>query len=250
MLTPAQLLHFKNFGYLILPEFTSLDYCERVVELAKNDLKNQVLPIEYESDSHYPGAPISRTSEGGNTARRLLNATQRSPLLAEWATGKSLSEILRQLLGTNVFLSQVHHNCVMTKQPKFSSTTGWHRDSRYWHFERPDLVSAWLALSDELPENGCLWVVPNSHKRDIDAYQLDENQFLKTEFARNKELLEQAIPILLNKGDLLLFHSNLFHAAGSNKTGRTKFSMVFTYRAGDNPPIRGSRSCRVAEIII
>jgi len=250
MLTSAQLLHFKNLGYLILPEFTSSDYCERVIELAKDDLKKQVLPIEYEADTHYPGAPLSRSSEGGNTARRLLNATQRHPMVMDWATGDSVKGILHQLLGSTVFLSQVHHNCIMTKQPKFSSTTGWHRDNRYWHFERPELVSAWLALSEELPENGCLWIVPYSHKRDIDAYQLDDNQFLIMESARNKDILGQAIPILLNKGDLLLFHSNLFHAAGRNTTGKTKFSMAFTYRAGDNPPIRGTRSSNVAEIAI
>ena len=37
----------------------------------------------------------------------------------------------------------------MTKQARYSSSTGWHRDSRYWHFQRPELISVWLALRDE-----------------------------------------------------------------------------------------------------
>lgn len=248
MLTPSQIVQFKNFGYVVVPEFTPEEHCDSVIALARSDLKRQVMPIEYEADTCYPGAPLSRTAEGGNTARRLLSATQRSAQLVEWATSEPLKENLRQLLGERIFLSQSHHNCIMIKKPKFSSTTGWHRDNRNWKFEHPDLVSAWLALTNEHEENGCLWVIPNSHKWQIDAYQLDKHQFLRTDFDRNIDLIRNAIPILLNKGDLLLTHSNLFQAAGRNTSNRTMYSLVFTYRATDNPPIRGSRSASIAEI--
>lgn len=248
MLTSAQIAQFKNFGYLIVPDFTSLEYCESIIALARSDLKKQIMPIEYEADTHYPGAPKSRSAEGGNTARRLLNATQRSAHLMSWATSEHLKEILHQLLGEKIFLSQSHHNCIMVKKPTFSSSTGWHRDNRNWAFERPDLVSAWLALTNEHEENGCLWVIPNSHKWQIDSYQLDKQQFLRTDFDRNIDLIRNAVPILLNQGDLLLTHSNLFQAAGRNTTNKTMYSMVFTYHAADNPPIRGSRSARIAEI--
>lgn len=109
-------------------------------------------------------------------------------------------------------------------------------------------MSAWLALTNEHEENGCLWVIPNSHKWQVDAYQLDKHQFLRTDFDRNIDLIRNAIPILLNKGDLLLTHSNLFQAAGRNTSNRTMYSLVFTYRAADNPPLKGSRSASIAEI--
>lgn len=206
------------------------------------------MPIEFEADTQYPGAPLSRADEGGATARRLLMASSRHPMLLDWAIGDPLKGILHQLLGADVFLSQAHHNCIMTKQPAYSSVTGWHRDSRYWHFLRPELISAWLALGDELPENGCLQILPGSHHWEIDADQLDVSQFLRTDVSKNKKLLECVIDVPLRKGDLLLFHSNLFHAAGRNITGNTKFSMVFTYRSGDNPPKPGSRSASKDEI--
>ncbi len=248
MLTPSQIVQFKNFGYVVVPEFADLDYCEITVALARSELKKQIVPIEYEADTHYPGAPKSRSAEGGNTARRLLGATQRSAQLMDWATSDPLKENLRQLLGEHLFLSQAHHNCIMVKSPKFSSSTGWHRDNRNWKFERPDLVTAWLALTNEHKENGCLWVIPNSHKWLIDSYQLDKHQFLRTDFDRNIDLIKNAVPIVLNKGDLLLTHSNLFQAAGRNTTNRTMYSLVFTYRAADNPPLKGSRSASIAEI--
>ena len=50
MLTQAQILQFKNTGYLIIPEFESLEFCESVIKLASNDIKKNLLPIEYEVD--------------------------------------------------------------------------------------------------------------------------------------------------------------------------------------------------------
>jgi len=250
MLTSEQIREFKQKGYLVLPSFSNAQFCERVVAFAKTELEQQSMPIEFEADTQYPGAPLSRSAEGGATARRLLMASARHPMLREWATTGELNSILHQLLGQEVLLSQAHHNCIMTKQPAFSSVTGWHRDSRYWNFARPDLVSAWLALGAEQVENGCLLVLPGSHEWTIDADQLDAHQFLRADLAKNKPLLEQVTAVPLQQGDVLLFHSNLFHAAGRNMTGRTKFSMVFTYRAGDNPPKPDSRSASQPEIIL
>ena len=248
MLTPEQIADFQNLGYIVLPGFSSAQFCDDVVAFAKQELAQQALPIEFEADTQYPGAPSSRAAEGGATARRLLMASARHPMLLDWATMGELNKVLHQLLGADVLLCQTHHNCIMTKQPAYSSLTGWHRDSRYWNFERAELVSAWLALGEEQIENGCLLVLPGSHRWAIAADQLDERQFLRTDLEKNKALLAQTAAVPLAQGDLLLFHSNLFHAAGRNITQNTKFSMVFTYRSADNLPKAGSRSASVNEI--
>ncbi|CAN5718611.1 phytanoyl-CoA dioxygenase family protein [soil metagenome] len=248
MLTSEQLDQFRLHGYLVLPSFTDTAYCEAVIAYAQQQLSADAGPIEYEADTRYPGAPASRDAEGGRTARRLLQAVARSPMLGNWAKAEELAQVLRQLLGPGARLSQVHHNCIMTKQARFSSLTGWHRDSRYWQFQRAELVSVWLALRDETPENGCLLVLPGSHLWSVTPDQLDSAQFLRTELAHNQQLLALAVPVALRQGDVLLFHSNLFHAAGCNQTAATKLSMVFTYRAADNLPLPGSRSASISEI--
>lgn len=250
MLSSAQIEAFQQHGYLILPGLAGHEFCEQVIAFAQAELDAQQQPIEYEADTRYPGAPSSREAEGGLTARRLLQACARSPLLADWALGPALAEPLLQLLGDGALLSQAHHNCIMSKQARYSTATGWHRDSRYWHFQRAELVSAWLALRDEFPDNGCLLVIPGSHRLNLAAGQLDAAQFLRPELAENQALLAQAQAVALKQGDVLLFHSNLFHAAGNNRTGATKFSMVFTYRAADNLPEPGSRSAAVPELAL
>lgn len=250
LLSETQILEFRTRGYLVLPRFSTPDFCNQVVSFALEELQRHAMPIEYEADVQYPGSPMSRSAEGGATARRLLMASGRSPMLRAWATGQPLNGILHQLLGEKVYLSQAHHNCIMTKQPAFSSVTGWHRDSRYWNFARADLISAWLALGNEKAENGCLWVIPGSHQVEVEPDQFDDKLFFRADLEKNKPLLQQAIEVPLEQGDLLLFHSNLFHAAGKNHTDKTKFSMVFTYRSEDNPPTPGTRSTSVPELLL
>lgn len=248
MLTSAQVEQFQQNGYLVLPALAAPEYCGQVIDFSRRQLAAQALPIEYEADTGYAGAPASRTAQGGHTARRLLQAYARSRLLADWATGPQLVLPLLQLLGAGALLSQAHHNCIMTKQPEYSSATGWHRDSRYWHFQRAELVSAWLALRAETVDNGCLLVLPGSHRWELDSAQLDAAQFLRGDLPQNQALLAKAQALPLRQGDVLLFHSNLFHAAGKNRTDATKFSLVFTYRAAGNAPQPGSRSAMAEEI--
>ena len=247
MLSSAQLNDFHTHGFLILRRAADPAFCQSVIAYAEHELESAHGPLELEVDTAYPGAPSAVDAAGGHTVRRLLQAYARAPMLQQWAD-TALSGPLQQLLGPGVMLSQAHHNCIMTKQPRYSSLTGWHRDSRYWHFARAELVSTWLALRDETLENGCLSVIPGSQRWELAAEQTDAAQFLRSDFACNQPLLAQAHTVPLQQGDVLLFHSNLFHAAGRNQTAATKFSLVFTYRAHDNLPVVGSRSASLPEI--
>ena len=138
----------------------------------------------------------------------------------------------------------------MTKQPDYSSVTGWHQDVRYWSFERPELVSVWLALGDETLENGALSVIPGSHRIDLAPGQFDQPLFLREDIAENQLLLARRVPVTLQAGDVLFFHCRTLHAAGANRTQATKFSLVFTYHAADNRPLGGSRSASLPSIAI
>jgi phytanoyl-CoA hydroxylase len=248
--TPAEVEYFERNGFVIARALTSPEHCERLKSVAQRQLAAQVGLLEYEAEVKYPGSPASLEAPGGRTVRRLLQAYARDSLFREWATSPQLSARLRQLLGPHVELSQAHHNCVMTKNPAFSSATGWHQDIRYWSFEEPELVSAWLALGPEHEENGCLWLIPGSHRLDFRPEQFDDGKFFRADLAENIPLLETKITAELDEGDVLFFHCRLLHAAGRNRTALTKFAAVFTYHAADNRPLPGTRSASLPEIAL
>lgn len=246
--SPQALARFDEAGFVVerglLPEALRL----RMLAAAEHDLAALRLPVEYEAELHYPGAPPSLDAPGGRTVRRLLQACTRDAVFREAATAPPLVARLRQLLGPRIALAQAHHNCVMTKHPQYGSQTLWHRDIRYWSYARPELVSVWFALGDERADNGGLMVLPGTQRMDFAPDRLDAAQFLRTDLAQNEALLAGRVEVELAPGDVLFFHCRLFHAAGANRSDRIKFSPVFTYRALDNPPLSGSRSASLPDI--
>jgi phytanoyl-CoA hydroxylase len=249
-LAPEQVQQFERDGYVIARQLAAQELVDRMLEATLHDASRLVEPIEFEADLQYPGAPRSRDVDGGRTVRRLKQAHARGYVFTEWITSPQVVNCLTQLLGPEIVCPLAHHNCVMTKHPAFSSDTGWHQDIRYWSFDRPELVTVWLALGPERPENGCLRVIPGSHRIALDRNRFDEALFFRPDLAANAELIAQAVPAELEAGDVLFFHCKALHAASRNFTGLTKYSVVFTFRAADNRPRPGSRSAQSPELLI
>ena len=247
---PAELDQFQHEGYVIARGLVDGAMRERMLDLTRRHLEQAIEPIEYEADLHYPGAPASRSALGGRTVRRLKLAHCRDVVFTEWLMCPELVGRLRQLVGPQVVAPLAHHNCIMTKQPRHSSETGWHQDIRYWSFERPELVSVWLALGRETAENGCLQLVPGTHRQSFDRSRFDEDLFLRGDLPENQALTAGAVSAELEPGDVLFFHCRTFHAAGRNQTDGPKYSVVFTFRPLDNRPRPGSRSASLPELLI
>ncbi len=250
-LSDEEIACFERDGYLVRRGFIPAVMTQRLVELIDHSLQPALAPVEFEADVHYPGAPTSKSAPGGRTPRRLLQAYSRDSLFQQIAGWPGVVHTLRSLMhDDDVMLSQNHHNCVMTKHPGYSSVTSWHQDIRYWRFDRRELISTWLALGPETQENGCLMVIPGSHKLDFEPGQFDASLFLRTDYPANDALLATALPVELACGDLLFFHSRTLHAAGQNQSDTVKRSLVFTYRAADNAPIPETRSAVYEDIPI
>jgi phytanoyl-CoA hydroxylase len=248
--SPEEVAQFDRDGYLIAQRLASDGLAARMLEVTRDGLKREVPPVEYEADLHYPGAPPSLDAAGGHTIRRLKQALSRDFCFVEWASAPALVNRLRQLLGPAVVMPLAHHNCIMTKEPRHSSDTGWHQDIRYWSFERPELVSVWLALTSETIKNGCLRLIPGSHRLNFDRERFDHDLFLRPELPENQALIAKAVWAELEPGDVLFFHARTFHAASRNHTDRAKFSVVFTFRGADNPAKPGSRSASLPELVL
>jgi len=238
----AERAQFENDGYVVVRRLVDPATATTILEQAQRDLAAATAPVEYEADTGYPGAPVSHDAPGGRTVRRLLQAYARSADIARWQTAPVLAVRLRQLLGPRVEMAQSHHNCVMTKNPGFSSVTHWHQDIRYWSYQQPELVSVWTALGREHTGNGCLRVLPGTHCMMFSADQFDAEKFLRPEHPDNVALIATQINVELEAGDVLFFHCRLLHAAGDNRTGETKYSLVSTYHAADNRALPGTRS--------
>ena len=242
---------FERQGFTVLRKIIPLWERKAILRRVSSCLDPLVGRVEYESDVGYPGAPKSREAAGGIIPRRLLGALDRDGVFLSLALNPTIVEMLRKFLGCpEIAVSRAHHNCVMTKFPEFSSDTHWHRDSRYWAFEKSELVTAWYALGEETQENGGLSVIPGSHGMNLNGRRFNDQSFFRADDPRNITLIETAVDIRLNPGDVLLFHCQLIHSATRNLTMTPKFSAVFTYHSVNNRPKPGTRSSSLPSLRI
>ncbi|CAN7685280.1 Phytanoyl-CoA dioxygenase (PhyH) [compost metagenome] len=245
---PRLVQAFHANGFVILRGFADEPACAALEAVTREHLAAAVPPVEFEADLGYPGAPAARDAAGGGTVRRLRQAYGRDEVFRRWASDPQLVAVVQALLGEPARITLAHHNCVMTKHPHYGSQTGWHRDTRYWSFARPELVTVWLALGDEDERNGVLRVIPGSHQAKLEPGQLDPAEFLIEAHPASQPLLDAAQPLALHRGDVLFFDSRLFHAAGRNASNAVKLSVAFAYFGASNRPLDGTRSAEFGSV--
>jgi ectoine hydroxylase-related dioxygenase (phytanoyl-CoA dioxygenase family) len=74
---------------------------------------------------------------------------------------KTLLDSVEDLLGPNILL---YNTAFVIKEPQSDAHVSWHQDLTYWGFNDDKQVAAWIALSDATQENGCMHMMPGSHK--------------------------------------------------------------------------------------
>jgi phytanoyl-CoA hydroxylase len=245
-----QIEALRERGFVVVKGLIAPERCAAIKAVAQQQLREAQQPLEFEADLRYPGAPESKHAPGGHTVRRLLDAYARHSLMREWAVSAEIRGWMELYFGETPHLSRAHHNCIMTKHPMYGSLTGWHRDARYWSFERDDLVSTWLALGREYVDNGALWFVPGSQNMAFTSDRFDGAKFFCSDVPENTALVQTAVSPELEAGDVVFFHCNTLHSAGKNASGDVKFSLVFTYHGASNVPLPGSRSASKPEVVL
>jgi len=224
-LSKEQLEEFNRNGFLILRGFYDTKNCEIIREIAKVHLKYKIEPIETEYE--YIGVD---KDEFKKSVRRLRQVYDRDIVFKNWMRNEEIKPILSQVLDEEPILVTAHHNSIMTKKAKTSSSTEWHQDIRYWRYDSDNLVSVWLALQEENQENGVLEFIPGSHKMQFNSEQFDEKEFFRADYEANKDLISKKTSFELKAGDVVLFHCKLLHRANANMTNEDKISFVYTVK--------------------
>jgi ectoine hydroxylase-related dioxygenase (phytanoyl-CoA dioxygenase family) len=150
----------------------------------------------------------------------------RRPAFASFLRTAELLPMVTGLLGTDdvdCFLSQfIFKNPGAWGQP-------WHQDSYYFPFEpsRP-IVGLWLAVTEATLENGCLHVLPGSHRGPVHEHVPDRREGANYGYT---EIVDQdtggQCPALMEPGDLLVFDSHLMHRSTDNTSAGIRAAMVF-----------------------
>src|SRR5262245_65927296 len=83
--------------------------------------------------------------------------------LADLVRHPAILDAVEDILGPNLL---VWSSSFFIKEARDPSYVSWHQDSTYWGLSHPDVVTAWIALSVSVVENGCMRGIPGSHLKD------------------------------------------------------------------------------------
>lgn len=145
---------------------------------------------------------------------RIIHPHRRDELSLSFLLDPRLQAVLTEALGEEPFGAQT----MFYFKPPQARGQALHQDQTYLRAHPGTCVAAWLAVDDCTEENGCLSVVPGSHRLPLLCpVEADTTQsFTGTQVPLPPDY--EAQPVLMNAGDVLFFHGNLIHGSGPNTT--------------------------------
>jgi ectoine hydroxylase-related dioxygenase (phytanoyl-CoA dioxygenase family) len=146
----------------------------------------------------------------------------------------AMVDMVADLIGPDV---KFHHCKINLKLPGTDTEVGFHQDFAYTPHTNDDLVTALVMLDDMTLDNGCLRVIPGSHKGSTHSHY-EKNQFrgfISPEAMREMEAEE--VPITGTAGSVCLMHTRLVHGSRPNRSERPRGLYIAVYSAADAVPL-------------
>jgi len=123
--------------------------------------------------------------------------------------------------------------------PKFpgdKAFVSWHQDATYWGLNPPNVTTAWVALSESSTRNGCMRVVPGTHKMPLlpqrETYGADNMLSRGQEIAAEVDE-KDAVDMPLNPGEFSLHHVGIVHGSGPNNSNSPRIGLAARYISPD-----------------
>ena len=123
---------------------------------------------------------------------------------------------------TNFFIKEA-------RNPAFVS---WHQDSTYWGLDKPDVVTAWIALTTSGKANGAMGFIPGTHAREQIPHRdtFAQNNLL----TRGQEIAvdvdeSAAVTVELRPGEMSLHHVRLVHGSPPNPSDDRRIGFAIRY---------------------
>ena len=207
-LTSEQVHLFRHNGFHKLKNRLPEELVEKLKEAIWRNIREEVVPVV-------------RDAEG--RIIRLSGVVDRDPVFLKTASSPLVLDPLESLLGPNIELIRNRHNHATLRRASEHRPEGLHRDVRQWS---RTIFTVIFYLEETTVENGCTRVVPGSHHFPGVKGRLYDDSV-------TRQLLEQAVPVPMPEGGMLVIDSMIMHGVGQNRTDGTRMSMTMGYHSVD-----------------
>jgi ectoine hydroxylase-related dioxygenase (phytanoyl-CoA dioxygenase family) len=217
MLTKEQVEQYRRVGFVnggaLLDDDTVETLRQEVVRvIADRDKAGVAQPVMLRDLSNKPGLEVWQ----------IINIWQASPAFRALADNPKLLEMAVQLSGAKQL--RIWHDQIVYKPKEAGGVLHWHQDSPLWDIIQPkdQQVTAWIALDEADADNGCMYMVPGSHRWGdklqelVDIRDMDP---LPDQF-EGHDLYTVMCPV--KKGHVHFHHGLTWHGSGTNYSQRPR----------------------------
>ncbi len=218
-LSDAQIANYWADGYLSEIDVLTIDQAQqaktKLIDLEASELAKD--PIRWSDENHQPwqepGSPGWHWFMGMCTHPTIIGAVS-------------------QLLGPNLLIRNAD---IFVKVAHSSRAIRWHTDTTASTEDAGRMLTAWLALTDSMEENGCMEWAKGSHRLPLPPEVKDKHSLALS--PESYEMLENLPKIsnLLHPGQMSLHHFRTLHRSGGNITRHPRIGLVIRFMAADTP---------------
>ena len=157
-------------------------------------------------------------------------------------THDAILDIVEALIGPELTSNPIQHIRIKPPARELKADevrphvtfTDWHQDQGVTHAEadETDMVTVWIAISDATPENGCLQVVPGTHREALKTHCPAGIQLSIPDVSLDKS---KAVPLPVRSGGVVIFHPKTAHSSLVNVTDGFRWSFDIRFNRTGQP---------------
>ena len=253
-LSQEQIEKYNDDGYLVIPSFLTSDELDNLrrnsqkilkefdtsdIKIFTTDKQNDVLDQYFLDSAENVSCFFEENAfdEEGRLNRKKELAINKvghamhdlEPECEKVSYSNKIYTLLKSIGIEDPILVQSQY---IFKQPRIGAEVHAHTDSTFIYTEPLTCIAIWMAMEDATVENGCLCIIPGSHK----TYPLQQKytktsdgkgtEFHDTPFERVNWDLTRLTALEVKKGDLVLMHGEVVHASYQNKSEKSRHSFI------------------------
>jgi Phytanoyl-CoA dioxygenase (PhyH) len=148
------------------------------------------------------------------------------------AMDQDIVDLVAQVIGEDIVLWGCHIFC---KPAGDGFETPWHQDGHYWPIRPLATCTVWVALEESVVENGCLRVIPGSHRDKALHQHLHEDRddlTLTQRMADGTFDEAKALDLELQPGQMSMHDVYMIHGAAPNRSSKRRTGVALRYMPG------------------
>ena len=245
-LSDLQWKQYEEQGYLKLGSVVSKDIIEglrtRIDDImhgtASIDTDKLMMQLDSTTGNYKDIGVQSKGHKGDSLAYRKIEGLEHDDLFMAYMQQPLFKHICDRSYGSNVDVD-IHRAMFMNKPSGLGSYLPWHQD-RWTNIDTDPLVTIWTALDPATIENGCVEILPGTHKKLVNPDHA--SGFLEPEMITPFHPEKNKVFMELEVGETVLLHNWLLHSSNKNNSNISRRAFSTCYMRGDTKMTKAERN--------